>query len=217
MPQPLPNSCPTVKSFLLCDHLTVFHRPVLQCFVFGELFSSFQTSILLLGEPDIHNRTNHVTWIHNYDLIIHRSVSPIFCPSKSASLMSLLICSTFHHFFFLDTPNYYQLHYHQLPVTFAYGWKHLLFCCLSAFTAYLWHTMAPQNSFLQQIWRWCAELCSSTCNPISHMVHPFFLLYFSWIASSLLIRSVEWFTVWQAGRVEGVKGRWCRWKEEEGS
>lgn len=54
----------------------------------------------------------------------------------------------------------------------------------------------------------------STCNPISHMVHPFFLLYFTWIASSLLIRSVEWFIDWRAGRVEGVKGRWCRWKEE---
>lgn len=156
MTQPLPNSCPTVKSFLLCDH-----RPVLQCFVSGELLSSFQTSILLLGEPDIHNKTDHDTWIHNYDLIIHRTVSPIFCSSKSASVMSQLICSTFHHFFFLYASNYYQLNYHQFPVKFAYRWKNLRFCCPVCFSCLPVAYHVPHNSFLQQIWRWCAALCSS--------------------------------------------------------
>lgn len=59
--------------------------------------------------------------------------------------------------------------------------------------AYLWHTIVH----FFKIWRWCAELCTSPSTfvplvtPISHMVHPFSLLYFNWISSSLLIRSVE--------------------------
>lgn len=137
MTQPLPNSCPTVKSFLLCARLTVFHWPVLQCFISGELLSSLQTSILLLGEPDIHNRTDHVTWIHNYGLIIHRSVSPIFCSSKSASLMSQLICSTL--LFFMH-PVYYQLNLRMGGNTFCSA-------ALSVFSLlhanYLWHTISP--------------------------------------------------------------------------
>lgn len=90
--------------------------------------------------------------------------------------------------------------------------------------AYLWHTMPPHhlNSFLQQIWRWCAELCTlpSAFVPLvtSSLIRSTFsfLLYFTWTASPPLIRPVDWFLDWQAGGGEGVKARWWRWKAEGG-
>lgn len=73
--QGLLNSCPAVKSFLLCDRVPVFHSAVPPRFRSGELLSSPRTSLLLPGEPDAHNITGHVTRIPNYDLVIHRGVT----------------------------------------------------------------------------------------------------------------------------------------------
>lgn len=141
---PLTESC---KASYLANFSPHFRHP----------FCCWENQISIIGL---------ITLLEFIIMIFHCSGPPIFCSGKSASLMPVLACSTFLRFSFLSfsiqfiTYCLFLFFLHIDGNTFSSAALSFFSRLSWVHTADLWHTVSPHNSFLQQIWRWCAELCT---------------------------------------------------------